>query len=275
MTNTEIEYEMRDELRQLELDEVGSDDVELGMVIDLQRCTGCGACNLACKNENNVQEGHAWSSRISRTTGTFPNVTWEYVPTLCNHCADAPCVNGCPTEAMYKGPGGITMHDPEACIGCKYCIVNCPYDVISFNEGETHEFWRDDEAAMEGLTATPEETAEAAGGEVMPYDNPNRETAEHEDPHRYKGVVEKCTFCYHRVREGELPACVEACPSDARIFGDLNDPESKVSELVSTYSSKRRKEEKGTEPKVHYVRDFNGGGYERSKGSVDDLARGD
>ena len=238
------------------------------MVIDLQRCTGCTACNIACKNENNVQEGHAWSSRITTTEGTFPNVRYEYRPTLCNQCEDAPCASGCPTGSLYKGAGGITMHDPEKCIGCKYCMINCPYDEISFNEGDTHQFWEDEDAVIEDGTASPKEMAEEVSGEKTPNYNPNREVGEHESPTRYKGVVEKCNFCVHRVEEGELPACVEACPCDARIFGDLDDPDSKVSEVLSKFEPTVLKEEQGTEPKVKYVRDFNGGTYERDKGEI-------
>src|SRR3989338_8852171 len=83
-----------------------------GMIIDLQKCVGCGACAISCKNENNVQDNVAWASRIKRTTGKFPNVRYEYMPTLCNHCAKAPCVKGCPTRAMHKIEGDITAHDP-------------------------------------------------------------------------------------------------------------------------------------------------------------------
>ena len=98
---------------------------ELAMVIDLHRCTGCGGCTIACKNENNVQEGFSWAYRISKTVGKFPNVRYEYRPTLCNHCRKAPCVRICPTGAMHKADGGITMHNPGKCIGCKSCI--CGY----------------------------------------------------------------------------------------------------------------------------------------------------
>ena len=97
------------------------------MVIDLQRCVGCGACSIACRNENNVSEGIYWSSKITETSGTFPNVRYHYRPTLCNHCSNAPCVTGCPTKAMHKLDNGITMHDPDKCIGCQTCLKSCPY----------------------------------------------------------------------------------------------------------------------------------------------------
>lgn len=253
---------------ELERSDLEDDDVDLGMVIDLQRCVGCEACNIACKNENNLQEGVAYSSRITRTEGEFPNVSYEYVPTLCNQCRDAPCAKGCPTTALEKGEGGITVQNPDQCIGCKYCIINCPYDEISFNKQDPHPFWRSDEAALEDGGTSPAEVKDEVGvdEDAPPYYNPNRETDDDEHPTRYKGIVEKCNFCIHRLRQDELPACVEECPADARIFGDLNDPESTVSEVLGKYGSEVLKPEEGTEPKVKYVREYNGGSYDRNKG---------
>ncbi len=241
---------------------------KLAMVIDLQRCVGCGGCVIACKNENNIQENVAWSSRIIRTTGIFPNVRHEYIPTLCNHCEKAPCVKGCPTGAMHKTEGDITMHNPAKCIGCRYCIINCPYGVIHFNDGETHRFWRNDERLIEGATPSAIEVTQKAGGTVIPYYNPERELSHPGTGLRHKGIVEKCTLCDHRVKKGELPYCVEACPTNARIFGDLNDPNSEVNKILGKFRPWRLKENLGTEPKVFYVRGFNPGTYERTKGAV-------
>ena len=241
---------------------------KLAMVIDLHRCTGCGSCMIACKNENNVQGNVFWASRISKTEGKFPNVRYEYIPTLCNHCENAPCVKGCPTGAMHKSDGNITMHDPAMCIGCRYCIINCPYGVIHFNAGKTHEFWRDDKPLIEGATTSAVEVTQQVGGTVLPYYNPARELSRPGTGLRHKGIVEKCTLCDHRVRQGELPYCVESCPANARIFGDLNDPNSEVNQILGKFHSWRLKENLGTEPKVFYVRDFNQGAYERTKGSV-------
>ena len=95
------------------------------MVIDLLNCTGCGACDLACKNENNVPENFFWASHITETKGRFPNVRYVHMPTLCNHCENAPCVAACPTRAMHKKENNITMHDPNKCIGCKTCAMAC------------------------------------------------------------------------------------------------------------------------------------------------------
>ena len=240
----------------------------LAMVIDLQRCVGCGACVIACKSENNVKDGVAWASRISRTTGQFPNVKYEYIPTLCNHCERAPCVDGCPTTAMHKAEGNITMHDPDKCIGCRYCIINCPYGVIHFNEEEEHPFWHDDKPLITGGTPSPIEVTQKVGGKELPYYNPARELSNPGTGIRRRGVVEKCTFCDHRVVKGELPYCVEACPTNARVFGDLNDPNSEVNQILGRFPSWRLKEDLGTLPKVFYVRSFNPGTYNSTKGSV-------
>lgn len=236
------------------------------MVIDLHRCTGCGACIIACKNENNLDEGVFWSGKISRTEGTFPNVSFNYTPTLCNQCANAPCVAACPTEAMHKTDGGITMHDPDICIGCRHCIAICPYGVIHYNQEVPHKFWRDQTALIPDGTSSAEAVTQQVGGTVIPYYNPEREATL--AGIRPQGVVEKCTFCDHRVVNGELPYCVEACPADARIFGDLDDPNSKVNQLLGKYQPFRLREDLGTEPKVYYVRSYNPGGYDKSKGGV-------
>ena len=238
-----------------------------GMVIDLHRCAGCSACIIGCKNENNLSEGVAWSDKITRTVGKFPNVRYEYIPTLCNHCANAPCVAACPTGSMHKAEGGITMFDPDTCIGCRYCMAACPYDVIHFNRDEPHSFWRDETAFIPEATSSAAEVTEQVGGAVPPYYNPDR--AETLPGIRPKDVVEKCTFCDHRLANGELPYCVEVCPTDARIFGDLDDPDSEVNQLLGKYMPSRLREDIGTEPKVYYVRSFQPGGYEKTKGGLE------
>ncbi len=236
------------------------------MVIDLQRCTGCGACSIACRNENNVSEGIYWSGNINETVGTFPHVRYHYIPTLCNHCEEAPCVRGCPTNAMYKKKNGITMHDPDKCIGCRFCMFNCPYGVISFNWKASHKFWRNQTPLIKGCTSSPAAEVKAVGGTGTPYYNPAR--AETLEGIRRKGVVEKCTFCDHLVQKGQLPHCVVACPSDARIFGDLENEKSKVRRLLGKFRPFRLKERLGTMPKVYYIRDFNPAAYQRDKGGV-------
>lgn len=221
----------------------------IGMVIDLRRCVGCDACNIACRNENNVENGHFWANRIQRTAGTFPNVTYDYTPTLCNHCSDAPCVEACPVEpkAMFKTPEGITMHSEERCIGCQACQDACPYGVIYFNE------W-DEETHLEWRTADATALTDKVGGNVIPYSNPDPGTT-------YAAIrrpekVEKCTFCHHRITVGENPACVDACPSDARIWGDLDDPQSDVSRLLRENDHFVLQPEAGTSPNVFYIQAF-------------------
>ncbi len=238
----------------------------LAMVIDLQRCTGCGGCIISCKSENNVQRGIAWSSKKSKTVGKYPNVRFEYIPTLCNHCENAPCVKGCPTKAMHKGYGNITMHSPEKCIGCRTCIAMCPYGVISIHNKEPHAHWKSEDVLIKGCTASPKEVAEKVKGNVIPYYNDAREESTPGSGLRYKGIVEKCTLCDHRVKKGLLPHCVLSCPASARVMGDLNDPNSAASKLLAKYRPWRLKEEMGKEPKAFYNRELNTVTYERTTG---------
>jgi molybdopterin-containing oxidoreductase family iron-sulfur binding subunit len=235
----------------------------LAMVIDLHRCTGCGGCVISCK-----KRGNAWASRKTKTTGKFPNVRFEFIPTLCNHCEKAPCVKGCPTGAMHKGYGNITMHTPKKCIGCKTCMAMCPYGVISRHYDDPHPHWRSNDVLMKDCTSSSKEMNTKVKGNVIPYYNDAREKSTPGSGLRYKGIVEKCTLCDHRVKKGLLPHCVTSCPADARVMGDLNDPNSAASKLLAKYRSWRLKEHLGTEPKVFYVREFNSGATERTKGSV-------
>ncbi len=226
------------------------------MVIDLHRCTGCGACILGCKIENNLDEGVFWAHHIIVTEGTFPDIAYTYITTLCNHCDNAPCVDVCPVEpkSMYKDDNGITMHNVERCIGCRLCQEHCPYGVISYHAEEPHLFWQDDTPLIKNCTSTPIETTREAGGKTIPYYNPDRSATY--PGIRPKNTVEKCTFCDHRVEKGLLPFCVETCPSEARYFGDLEDANSQVSLLLEEYTGQGLKEELGTSPRVYYIRKF-------------------
>jgi Fe-S-cluster-containing dehydrogenase component len=245
---------------------------QYGMVIDLQKCVGCGACALACKTENNTQgraDGQTfnWADFIYQEEGTFPKATYRTIPVLCNHCSDAPCVKVCPVKpkAMFKTPDGITMHNDERCIGCLRCQKACPYSVsdinkqkaqysvISANLSEAHPASRDSSEMIKGCTASGVETTKAAGA-VPPY----KHAYQHPDyaSVRKAGVTEKCIFCEHRIKKGEQPYCVAACPSKARIFGDLNDAASAPAQALKKHKPMRLKEEKKTKPNVAYIRSF-------------------
>lgn len=203
------------------------------MVIDLQKCVGCSACSIGCKMENNIPDGIFWSHYKQETEGTFPNVKLRYISTLCNHCTDAPCVKACPTspKSTYKAENGMTLYNSDTCISCRACEFSCPYGQITFN---------------------------AVDAEAKPYHNPDRALTEKGGTQglRKKGKVEKCTFCDHRVRNGVDPFCVETCPANARIFGDLDDPNSEVSQLVAKNANFVLKPEANTKPNVFYINSY-------------------
>ncbi|WP_277641528.1 4Fe-4S dicluster domain-containing protein [Wolinella succinogenes] len=223
------------------------------MVIDLNRCVGCGACDLACKSENNTPVGIHWSNHVVETTGVFPNVSFTYRPTLCNHCDDAPCVRACPTGAMYKDKeSGMTLHNADKCIGCKSCMLADPYHVIYYNAKQPHYKWTTTKPTVTGMFS-PKEMADKSGA---PYPYFNVERGKTYEALRFKGLVEKCTFCDHRVKAGLMPHCVVSCPGDARIFGDLNDPKSSVSQLLAKYPAETLLPHKGTKAKVFYIRSY-------------------
>lgn len=226
-----------------------------GMIIDLHRCVGCGACDLACKSENNTPDGINWASHTVETHGVFPNVSYIHTPTLCNHCENAPCVRVCPTHAMHY-EDSMVVHDPNICIGCKSCKLACPYGVISFNKTDAFaDYVNDTSSLIKGATFSKSELSNRANA---PFPNFNAARgADGYEAIRKKGAVEKCTFCNHRVKEGLAPACVVACPADARIFGDMNDPNSKISKELNAHKPTVLKPEKGTSPKVFYIRNYN------------------
>ncbi|WP_022851115.1 4Fe-4S dicluster domain-containing protein [Limisalsivibrio acetivorans] len=247
---------------------------KMGMVIDLHKCVGCGACGIACKTENNTQDrkngqSYNWADFIFKMEGKFPDLNFTAYPVLCNHCSNAACVDACPVtpKAMFKTKDGITMHNDERCIGCRQCQMACPYSaedlegsdaeysVISFNfdDEPTHPAYRSSSVLLDGMTSSGAEVSKGAGA-VPPfktkYAHPDY------DDVRRKGIVEKCILCEHRIKNCEDPYCVDACPSHARVVGDLDDPNSKASRLLNTYSYERLQVEAGTEPNVYYIRSY-------------------
>jgi Fe-S-cluster-containing dehydrogenase component len=259
-----------------------------GMVIDLNKCLGCGACALACKTENNTefeQDGrkYNWADFLTSTEGTFAeeNLKYKVMPVLCNHCTDAPCVDVCPVrpeKAMFKTADGITMHNNERCIGCRFCQAACPYSsrdlpadghqysVISYNPEtpDTHSFYDNEHPIIPNCTSTPAETTNLAG--TKPPDK-NEYTHPDYNAVRPPNVVEKCIFCQHRIQNGENPYCVDSCPSGARVFGNLDDPQSEISKLLATHGYDRLANssgdmlggEPGTDPNVYYIGRFDAG----------------
>jgi molybdopterin-containing oxidoreductase family iron-sulfur binding subunit len=201
--------------------------MKYGMVIDLRRCVGCNACTIACKQQYGTPPGIFYSHVNITEAGTYPNARITPLPVLCNHCDEAPCVDVCPTGATQKLANGIVTIDANICIGCRYCMVACPCNVRQFIGSEPQGYYPD----KGGLVAY----------EKVMY------------PAHQVGTVEKCSFCATRVAAGELPACVLTCPSQARFFGDLDDPNSEVSQLIVKNNAKPLNEDAGTKPNVYYI----------------------
>jgi Fe-S-cluster-containing dehydrogenase component/formate-dependent nitrite reductase membrane component NrfD len=174
-----------------------------GFAIDLRKCIGCHACTIACKAEHDIPVGvnRCWVKTVEK--GTFPETRRFFFPVLCNQCDEAPCAKICPTNALFKRRDGIVDLHGDSCIGCRACMVACPYDQL--------------------------------------FIDPNTHTAE------------KCNFCANRVENDLLPACVSVCPTECRIFGDLDDPASEVAQIAQREAISVRKPEKGTIPKVFYI----------------------
>ena len=172
-----------------------------GMVLNLDRCIGCYACVTACKMTYGTRPGVNYNAVNTVEYGEGADARQRYVLTMCMHCDNAPCVEACPTGATYKTDEGAVVMDYEACIGCGACVSACPYDA--------RHLVKDDETSFEGS--------------VAPYE---------EESSQRLNVVEKCTFCYERVKNGEKPACTVFCPGQCRIFGDVEDPESEISTYI-------------------------------------------
>lgn len=204
-----------------------SDEPRWGMAVDLERCVGCWSCAVICKSENDIPLGLWWNRILTDgadldtpEVDEFGSLSMHWVPLACQHCDDAPCEKVCPTSATYYGEGGTVQVNQDDCIGCRYCMASCPYGVRVFN-------WAEPEYAPSFGTGMVEA--------------------------RPVGTVEKCTFCLHRLEEGIVPSCVWSCPAQARIFGDLNDPDGTLVTTIRSRNGSRLLEDKGTEPKVYYL----------------------
>ena len=203
----------------------------LGMVIDMKACIACASCAVACKVENNLPD-EVWWNRVltdggenpDTPAGVYPDLTMSNLVVACQHCDNPACAKVCPVGATYKDPEtGVVRPDYDKCIGCRMCMSACPYTgVRSFN-------WEEPQYHMDY----------AVGGKDVPV--------------HQKHVVEKCTFCYHRISKGEEPACMHLCVGRARHWGDLDDPNSEVSQLIRDREYKQLLPERGTDPSVYYL----------------------
>ncbi len=217
------------------------DDVVFGYALNISKCRGYRDCVHACVKENNLSRDTQYIRVLEMPDGSLdlnhadhyydsaevPHEGSYYLPMQCMQCDNPPCVKACPVEATWTEPDGIVVVDYDWCIGCRYCMTACPYQARHFN-------W---------------------GNPDLPADEITTETHYLGNRPRPRGVVEKCHFCVQRTREGKQPACQEACPTGARIFGNLLDPASEIRYVLENKAVFRLKEELGTEPKFWYFRD--------------------
>jgi molybdopterin-containing oxidoreductase family iron-sulfur binding subunit len=206
------------------------------MVIDLRKCSGCDACTIACKAENQLPPGVVYRPVVQEEVGTYPNVRRRFLPRPCMQCEKPPCTPVCPVGATWRRVDGVIAIDYDKCIGCRYCLTACPYSARTTDKGELY---------TEGTPA------------IQPYEE--QVSPEYDAGYRRagggspQGNARKCHFCLHRLEAGQLPACVTSCIGHATYFGDANDSSSLVAELIGRPEARRLKEELGTQPRVYYL----------------------
>jgi len=201
-----------------------------GMVIDLKRCFGCYACVMACKAKNHTPPSVFWARLLKGETGEFPNTVRQALPVLCMQCEEPSCLEVCPTGATVQLDNGIVIVEQEKCVGCAYCKMACPYGARYLVE-EWESYFPEGLPLSEYEEFSKQQWLEKSG----------------------VGVSTKCDFCQDRLEQGEDPACVKACPANARIFGDLDDPHSEVSTLIKRQRGFQLQPELGNKPKVYYL----------------------
>ena len=195
------------------------------MVIDLSTCMGCNACMAACALENQTPVwANEWRTYVhDQEVGIGDNVYRRFFPRLCNQCSNPPCMTVCPTGATYKMDNGIVKVDESRCMGCMACAVACPYD-----------------ARYSVHYSDIRQAKTFYGEDFLKRTSPS---------------ADKCDFCYDRVKQGKKPACVETCVGYARLFGDLDDPEDPVTQLVASGMAQPIMAHLGTGPNVFYIED--------------------
>lgn len=206
------------------------------MAIDLRKCMGCHSCTIACIAENKLPPGVVYRPVFDEEIGTYPHVSRVFTPRPCMQCDSPPCVPVCPVAATFKRPDGVVAIDYDRCIGCRYCIAACPYNARTFDFGE---YYTEDTPALQPYEKAPtyeygQKRARKSGASPV-------------------GNARKCHFCLHRLEEGMLPACVTSCVGRATYFGDANDPEGLVHELIGRPNVQVLKPEAGTKPRVYYL----------------------
>jgi molybdopterin-containing oxidoreductase family iron-sulfur binding subunit len=209
---------------------------------------------VACKVENNTPEGVFWMDLVRYEEGAYPVTKNWFMARPCNHCDNPPCVAVCPSKpkkTRYRRANGLVATDADSCIGCRYCEKACPYGVNYFHT--------EDPKKNMYLDWDDKDLAKSTNGASPAYKNPVFDTKIGKEKRKIAGsnhrpkVVDKCTFCVHRVEKGEQPACAEGCPTSAITFGNLDELTSDISKILQSKKSYRFLEKAGTKPKVYYV----------------------